>query len=265
MKLLKFSVALIALAAAVLAADEAGNKPTAASVPTTVILDLGKGVSMQLQLIKPGKFPMGSALNEAERDTDEIPHEVTIAKPYYMAVTEVTQEQYEAVTGKKIGDPKAPKNPVEPVSFNEASDFCKKLTEKAARPVKLPTEAQWEYAARAGRGGRYFFGDDAAQLGNYAWYSGSHPGKLQPVAQKQPNPWGLYDMYGNVMEWVSDFYDTLPSAAVTQPTGPEKGDTRILRGGCWTSDARQCRSAYRIRVAPDSKGPCTGFRVIIED
>ncbi len=265
MKFVKLSVALLALAAVAMAADQAGKPSAAAALPTTVSLDLGKDVTMKLQLIKPGKFLMGSNAQDEQRDADETPHNVEFKTPFYMAVTEVTQEQYEAVTGRKAGDGRSPKNPAEPVSYNEAVEFCKKLSEKVKRTVKLPTEAQWEYAARAGGAGRYCFGDDAALLGDYAWYAGNRAGKVQPVGQKKPNAWGLYDMYGNAMEWVSDFYDTLPAAAATQPTGPDKGDSRILRGGGWTSDARQCRSAYRIRVAPDSKGPLTGFRVIIED
>jgi formylglycine-generating enzyme required for sulfatase activity len=164
---------------------------------------------------------------------------------------------------------KGAENPVEQVSWEDAVEFCRKLSElsaeKAAGNVyRLPTEAQWEYACRAGTTTQFSFGDDESDLGDYAWYRENSASKAHPVGGKQPNAWGLYDMHGNVWEWCQDWYDDYPSGAVTDPTGPADGSGRVIRGGGWDFIAEICRSAYRSGFGPSfrSLSDC-GFRVCL--
>jgi formylglycine-generating enzyme required for sulfatase activity len=235
--------------------------PATKSSPASLTLDLGKGVTMKLVLIRPGKFMMGSPDSEQGRRADESPqHEVTISKPFYMGVTEVTQAQYEAVMGTNPSANKGPMNPVENVSWNGATEFCRKLSAKTGKTFRLPTEAEWEYACRAGSKTRFSFGDSESALGDYAWYKGSRGGNPQPVAQKKPNAWGLYDMHGNVWEWCADGYGSYPTGASTDLQGAGSGDKRVLRGGNSDDDVGYVRSAVRIYRNPTARYGCDGFR-----
>jgi formylglycine-generating enzyme required for sulfatase activity len=225
-----------------------GSKPE----PTKELtLDLGGGVTMKLVLIHPGKFMMG----------EEEQHEVTLSKPFYMGVTEVTQAQYEAIMGTNPSSFKGPANPVETVSWNDATEFCKKLSEKTRQAVRLPTEAEWEYACRAGTKTAFSFGDDESALGDYAWYAANSGDTTHPVGQKKPNAWGLFDMHGNVWEWCADWWGVYPKGAVTDPQGPASGKYRVLRGGAWPLDPGRCRSASLTDFTPDSRYFIYGFRV----
>jgi formylglycine-generating enzyme required for sulfatase activity len=223
--------------------------------PSSLTLDLGKGVSMKLVRIRPGKFMMGE-----EKDQ----HEVTISKPFYIGVTEVTQAQYEAVMGTNPSILKGATNPVETVSWNDATEFCKKLSKKTRQAVRLPTEAEWEYACRAGTKTGFSFGDADDGLGDYAWYLANSGNTTHPVGQKKPNAWGLYDMHGNVWEWCADWSGDYPKGAVTDPQGPASGSTRVLRGGGWLADPYNCRSALRRNdISPDNRARDFGFRVVV--
>jgi formylglycine-generating enzyme required for sulfatase activity len=224
--------------------------------PKELALDLGGGVTMKMVLIHPGKFMMGE-----EKDQ----HEVTITKPFYMGVTEVTQAQYEAIMGTNPSNFKGATNPVDTVSWNDATEFCKKLSEKTRQTVRLPTEAEWEYACRAGTKTAFSFGDTDTGLGDYAWYSGNSGSTTHPVGQKKPNAWGLYDMHGNVWEWCADWYGDYAKGAATDPQGPASGTSRVLRGGSWYGDPTHCRSAYRYNdfVIPVSRFIICGFRVVV--
>ena len=203
--------------------------PAEGDAPEELILDLGAGVTMELVYIKPGTFIMGG-----ERTTDgrfecvEVPkHEVTLTKGYFLGRYEVTQAQYEAVMGNNPSrSSKGPDFPVDNVGEQEAREFCQKLAEMTGQAARLPTEAEGEYAARAGTDTKWFFGDDPSVLGEYAWFEGNSGGKSHPVGQKMPNPWGLYDMYGNVFERISDIYDRNYYAlgSKTDPTGPSQGE-----------------------------------------
>jgi len=232
------------------------------SSPGILTLDLDKGVTMKLVLIRPGKFMMGSLDSEQGRAGDECPqHQVIITKPFYMGVTEVTQAQYEAVMGANPSEFKGPTNPVERVSWADAVAFCRKLSEKTGKAVRLPTEAEWEYACRAGSRTRFSFGDSDGVLGDYAWCASNSGGKTHPVGQKKPNPWGLYDMHGNVWEWCADWFGGYSSGASTGPQEAGSGGSRVLRGGSWDrADAGRFRCADRHARAPvDRRGEC-GFR-----
>jgi len=244
------------------AIEKAGPK-----TPKNLTLDLGKGVTMKLVLIPAGKFLMGSLPTEKDRREDEGPQrEVTISRPFYMGVYEVTQEQYEQIKGKNPSSIKGAKNPVDTVFWDEAVDFCKELSRKTGKRVSLPTEAQWEYACRAGSKTRFCFGDADSGLGGYAWYSSNSASKTRPVGGKKPNAFGLFDMHGNVWEWCSDWYDSGYYANVrnVDPAGPDSGAARILRGGCWGGNPQLCRSASRFRHSPDGRGYDFGFRVAVE-
>jgi formylglycine-generating enzyme required for sulfatase activity len=213
-------------------------------------------IGMDMKLIPAGKFTMGDG-----------GHQVTLTQPFSLGVYEVTQEQYERVMGTNPSDFNGAKNPVEQVSWEDAVEFCRKLSalpeEKAAGHVyRLPTDAEWEYACRAGTTTEYCFGDDENQLGDYAWYDENSGDRTHPVGQKKPNAWGLYDMHGNVWEWCQDWYADLPAGAVTDPTGPSTGSDRVSRGGCWIYGSDNCRSANRIRNSPGRRSGILGFRVL---
>lgn len=257
-------------------------------------------IGMKLVLIPKGTFTMGSPIDEEGRLEDEVQHQVTISQDYYLGVTEVTQGQYEKVMGNNPSDFQchqsykvqgdSSNHPVEMVSSDDAVQFCKRLSElpeekKAGRVYRLPTEAEWEYACRAGSTSKYSFGDDEGQLGDYAWFSGNSNQKTNPVGQKKPNAWGLYDMHGNVFEWCADWYDDYPKQAVTDPVGPAEGvvpvnrvvhaysqdvlfqvvthETRVNRGGSSCSGAASSRSAGRNCNAPRVGSPVRGFRVAL--
>ena len=221
--------------------------------------------------IEPGTFTMGSPSNERGRRSDEGPQtQVTISRGFWLGKHEVTQGQYEAVMGTNPSRYKGNLHrPVENVSWDDAVAYCEQLTlrEQVAGRLpqgweyRLPTEAQWEYACRAGTTTRFSFGDSDAELGQHAWYngySGTHY-----VGGKLPNPWGLYDMHGNVYEWCADWKHTYPGGSVTDPTGPNTGSYRVYRGGCWDSFARFCRSANRDRDGPSFTHYGLGFRVAL--
>jgi len=181
-----------------------------------------------------------------------------------MQTTEVTQGQWQAVMGN---NPSYFNNcgedcPVEQVSWNDAQEFIRRLNQKeSVSGYRLPTEAEWEYAERAGTNTVYSFGDSDSQLSNYAWYAGNSGGKTHPVAQKNSNSWGLYDMHGNAWEWYQDWYGSYPTGSVTDPKGPSSGSYRVHRGGSWRSRARGCRSANRYFSTPDFRDDNLGFRL----
>jgi len=225
-------------------------------------LDLGGGAKMKLVLIPMGKFQMGSASG----DSDEHPvHEVAISKSFYMGVTEVTQAQYQAVMGSNPSDSKEAQRPVENVSWNLAVRFCEKLSEKTRKKVRLPSEAAWEYACRAGSTTEFSFGDDVSLLGQYAWYKENSERRTHPVGLKKPNAWGLHDMHGNVYEWCLDHghydYSGAPDDGSAWTTGD--ADMRVLRGGSWLNSAKLCRAAHRPNDTLGDGAGYYGFRVVI--
>lgn len=222
-------------------------------------------VGLDMIWCPPGSFTMG--------DDEEGTVKVTLTEGFWIGKTEVTQEQWQSLMGSnpsflKSSDSNAP---VDSVSWDEAMEFCRKLTEQDRTSGKLPnswkytlpTEAQWEYACRAGSTTAFSFGDDESELGDYAWFEENSDRKTHPVGQKKPNPWGLYDMHGNVSEWCYDWYDEYPSKEVTDPTGPkEQASDRVSRGGSWCNIARFCRSAGRYYWEPDLRGNFLGFRPV---
>jgi len=248
--------------------------PAKSEAEKYVTLDLGGGVSMELVLIPAGEFTMGSPTTEDGREDDESPERpVTLSEPFYMGVHEVTQEQYEAVIGKNPAHFKGAKRPVEKVSWSDAMEFCRKLSATTGMMVGLPTEAEWEYACRAGtttpfHTGRTISTDQANYDGDHTYgdgKKGEDRGKTLAVGSFRPNGWGLYDMHGNVWEWCSDWYgDSYAHALDQDPTGPESGTLRVLRGGGWGHNPQNCRSASRHWYAPGFRSLNYGFRVAVD-
>ena len=225
--------------------------------------------------IPPGTFMMGSPTTEVNRSTDEGPQTlVTLTRGFYVGKYLVTQRDYLAVMTNNpsyfTGDLDLP---VESLSWHDATNYCAKLTQQeqvAGRlPVgwvyRLPTEAEWEYACRAGTTNRFSYGDDPGytQLANYAWYSVNSGQATQPVGQKLPNPWCLYDMSGDVTEYCLDWYGGYPGGTVTNPTGLANGSLRVWRGGSYAAGAASCRSAARGYGSPSAGTLFSGFRVVL--
>jgi formylglycine-generating enzyme required for sulfatase activity len=233
-------------------------------------------IGMKLVLIPKGTFMMGSPERE-----DEPQHQVTISKDYYLGVTEVTQGQYEKVIGEnpsrfqkssrfqefRVRGSDTSMYPVEDVWWKEAEEFCKKLSDlpeekKAGRVYRLPTEAEWEYACRAGSKSAYSFGEGSKSLGDYAWFDQNSNRQTHPVGEKKANAWGLYDMHGNVWEWCSDWYGQYPKGAVSDPVGTRESSNRVFRGGSWYDHFEYCRSARRLGYFPSGRDDF-GFRVAL--
>jgi formylglycine-generating enzyme required for sulfatase activity len=201
------------------------------------------------------------------RRTNEAPlHDVTISRPFYISAYKVTQWQYEEIMGTNPSKFPGKDNPVDAVTWEDAVLFCEKASARTHRHIYLPTEAQWEYAVRAGTRTRYSFGDDENKVGDYAWFRENSRGMTHPVGQKSPNPWGLFDVHGLLWEYCSDFYaDSYANAGNTDPQGPASGPGHVVRGGTYGSRPPFLRSAIRIQSpsASDSKDIRShfGFRV----
>jgi formylglycine-generating enzyme required for sulfatase activity len=238
--------------------------------------------------ISPGTFTQGSVVNTLGGESDETPTLTTLTKGFWMSRHEVTQLEFLAVMGTNPSSFTNDMNqPVECVSWSDASSYCALLTTREQQSgrlpngfvYRLPTEAEWEYCCRAGSSTSFSWGNDPSQLVHYAWYwdnSGStnspngytyyFNGKYfttQPVGTRQPNPWGLYDMYGNVWEWCRDWHGAYPTGTVTDPTGPASGTFRVIRGGSWNCSALSCRSANRSAGTPEVHSSGIGFRTVL--
>lgn len=213
-----------------------------------------------------------------EEEIDAPPHEVTVSA-FMIDRFPVTQQQYQGVMGENPSRWKRERNPVEQVRWSDAARFCNKRSEAEglepcydlktwscnfeADGYRLPTEAEWEYACRAGTTTAYFFGDSPSRLGDHAWFEQNSGGRPNPVGQKLPNPWGLHDMCGNVWEWCNDFYgvDYYEKSPAVDPRGAAEGDTRVVRGGAWRFSAGSCRSGYRYNENPGYVDACFGYDI----
>lgn len=244
-------------------------------VPKELTVDLGNGIPLKLILIPPGTFMMGSPETETSnlpapgaRRPNETLHEVTITRAYYMSIYKITQEQYEQIVGTNPSQFPGKSHPVDAVTLDDATRFSERASEKTNRKIHLPTEAQWEYAARAGTATRYFFGDDEAKIPDYMWYRENSMGKTHPVGQKPPNAWGLYDVHGLLWEYASDFFADSFTAAKIDPTGPTSGAAHTTRGGTYGSRPPFVRSAIRTSGPANASSKDVlghfGFRVALD-
>ena len=254
---------------------------TAAPVKSTEgenrIIPLADKVDLEMIWIKPGTFTMGSPEDELGRFDDEVQHPVTLTRGYWLGKYEVTQAQYKAVMGTNPSHFTGDNNPVDTVSWDDAMEFCKKLTEieKVAGRLPegykytLPTEAQWEYACRAGTTTALNSGKNLSdkvecpEMDEVGWYDHNCGQKTHPAGQKLPNAWGLYDMHGNLWEWCLDWEGDYPTEAVSDPTGPGTGRYRVIRGGSWYSWACSCQSALRFSYDSGKGDDDSGFRVAL--
>jgi uncharacterized protein (TIGR02996 family) len=233
-------------------------------------LALPGGVALVGAFVPPGTFRMGGSVQDDEKPV----HRVTLTRGWFMGVHPVTQAQWKAVMGTEPSHFKGPNKPVEQVSHADCQKFCTTLTKslKGRATVRLPTEAEWECACRAGTTTEYYFGDvlnpDLANYdGNYSWNGsplGVYREETTAAGTFPPNPWGLYDLHGNVWEWCADWYGPYPGDDQTDPCVNKKqsnNNTRVLRGGCWGNDPDLCRAACRCRLAPAPRFGNYGFRV----
>jgi len=252
-------------------ADEARRRQVEAAarlgVPVEKVVDLGDGVKLELVLVPGGRFRMGSPAKEKDREGNEAQHWVVITRPFYVGKYEVTQEVWEKVMGANPSMFKAAKNPVEMVTWEDCQEFLKKLNGlgKEQGQFRLPTEAEWEWACRAGTRTRFCFGDADGVLADYAWFDANSGGTTHPVGTKKPNAWGLFDMHGNVWEWCGDWYgeDYYAKSPRYDPTGPATGSERALRGGAWIIFPAYCRSSDRGGSTPANWVHNLGFRVVV--
>ena len=226
--------------------------------------ELVNTIGMEFVRIKAGTFQMEAPAWRGGRSGDRSLHMVHISQPFYLGKYEVTQEQWRAVLGDNpshftdCGDT----CPVENVSWDDAQAFIEALNlREGGQAYRLPTEAEWEYATRAGTRTTYSFGNRQSRLGLYGWYEDNAENTTHPVGSKRPNEWGLYDLHGNVWEWVADWYDDYPTSRVTDPRGPSSGTHRVIRGGGWRHEARDCRSASRGIGLPAFRSGYVGLRL----
>jgi formylglycine-generating enzyme required for sulfatase activity len=225
---------------------------------------LPNGVTLEMVSLPAGQFLMGSSKSDDEKPQ----HQVKI-NSFAIGKYPITQAQYQAVMGNNPSHFKNnPQNPVEQVSWDDAQAFCQKLSQITGKTYRLPTEAEWEYACRAGTTTRYYFGDNDNQLGDYAWYDGNSNDTTHPVGQKKPNGWGLYDMSGNVWEWCEDdwhdSYENAPKNGSAWLTNDN--DYQILRGGSWFDYLGDCHSPYRLyNYRRDNRYYDYGFRVVFDN
>jgi formylglycine-generating enzyme required for sulfatase activity len=223
-------------------------------------------LSMEMLWVKPGTFVMGSPLGEKDRGDDETQHTVILTSGFYLGKHEVTQSQWENVMGRNPSNFKGADHPVERVSWTDVTSFCDKLTAlerregrlPAGMAYQLPTEAQWEYACRAGTKTDFSFGDGLTSV--QANKRGG-PGKTTDVGSYPANEWGFHDMHGNVWEWCADRYGDYPRSAARDPVGPAVGSNRVLRGGSWNYTTNNARSAFRFRCVPAVSDYDLGFRL----
>ncbi len=240
------------LAAVFVAAAVAGPLGRAEAPPDVVTNSVG----MRMVRIAPGRFLMGSPPGEPLRQEEETPHRVALTRPFRIAATEVTERQWLAVMPQGRSLQPGEERPVASVSWREAQEFCRELSRKEGKAYRLPTEAEWEYACRAGAPGA------VTDVGARAWYSENSDGTAHPVGLKAPNAWGLFDVLGNVAEWTMDVYAPYPREDVEDPAGPATGSTRVVRGGSWRSFPPALRCAARVGTPESYQLAHVGLRVV---
>ena len=241
---------------------KAGGQPLKTGAEKTVVLP--GGAKMEMIWCGPGSFLMGSPATEEGRFDDEPQHKVTLTKGFWLGKYEVTQAQWKSVMGSNPSKFGGDNHPVDTVSWTDCQRFIHKVNAKLDVVMRLPTEAEWEYACRAGSDGAV---SGSGVLGDMAWYEVNSSHQTHDVGTNKANAWGFYDMHGNVLEWCQDWFLPSDNAAVeaVDPKGPVAGSFKMMRGGCWFYYARDCRSAYRLKRDPDLRNSIYGFRLACSD
>ena len=250
--------------------NNSSGTPSVASGSNAISIPVKDGISIEMVKVEAGTFMMGATSEMKDSyddpDSDEKPvHQVTLTNDYYMGKYEVTQALWQAVMGSNPSNFKGDNLPVETVSWNDCQEFISKLNSLTGRKFRLPTEAEWEYAARGGKKSRSYQYSGSSNISDVAWYDGNSVNKTHPVGTKQANELGIYDMTGNVWEWCSDWYGFYSSSSQTNPTGADSGSSRVFRGGSWYGNARYCRLSFRDCTPPDCRGYNLGLRLALSE
>ena len=246
---------------------ESALMPSGGHESATIELEgFTNSLGMQFVMIPPGEFMLGSSPDERWRHDNEFKHRVRISRSFLLGTTEVTQKEWLSVISANPSYFKGDDLPVDSISWKEAVEYCHRLSDKEGRRYRLPTEAEWEYACRAGTSRAFYTGDSiGANQANLTTMGGSYTGQTLPVGSFPANPWGLYDMHGNVREWCADWFGDYPNELVIDPSGPLSGRLRVVRGGCWGSYESTARSACRNYAGePLGRSWLRGFRVALD-
>ena len=242
------------------------------AVPSNTISDdaitipVKDGICIEMVKVEGGTFMMGATSEMKNPNSNEKPvHQVTLTNDYYMGKYEVTQALWQAVMGSNPSEYKGDNLPVETVSWNDCQKFISKLNSLTGRMFRLPTEAEWEYAARGGKESRGYQYSGSSNISDVAWYDENSGSKTHPVGTKQANELGIYDMTGNVWEWCSDWYSSYSSSSQTNPTGSDSGSARVSRGGGWNCNASYCRLSVRFYYTPDFRLDILGLRLALSE
>ena len=232
----------------------------------TITIPVKNGVNIEMVKVESGSFNMGATPEMEDPNESEKPvHLVTLANDYYIGKYEVTQALWQAVMGSNPSSSKGDDLPVERVSWNDCQDFISKLNAMTGKRFRLPTEAEWEYAARGGKKSRGYQYSGNNTLGDIAWYSGNSSSRTHAVGTKQPNELGIYDMAGNVWEWCQDWKGSYSSSPLVNPIGAVSGSLRVYRGGSWSSSARGCRTSCRNCFTPNGRDNNLGLRLVLSE
>ena len=246
--------------------NNSSGSSSMASGSNTISIPVKDGISIDMVKVEAGTFMMGATSEMKDPSSDEKPlHQVTLTNDYYMGKYEVTQALWRAVMGSNPSYFKGDNLPVEMVSWNDCQEFISKLNSLTGRKFRLPTEAEWEYAARGGKKSRGYQYSGSNSISDVAWYDGNSGSKPHPVGTKQANELGIYDMTGNVWEWCSDWYGSYSSSSQTNPTGSDSGLCRVCRGGCWSGNARRCCLSCRFDCTPGYRFSFHGLRLALSE
>lgn len=262
---MKVKTAFVGLAVSALWCIAQAQGPTSDSVResgTARVVTLPGGATMEMIWCAPGTFDMGSPVGEDGRFENEVPHQVTLTRGFWLGKHEVTQRQWESVMRSNHSRFRNPDSPVENISWHDCATFLKRVNAALGGAARFPTEAEWEYACRAGSDAPVA---GSGVLADMAWYEQNSDSVTHEAGAKKPNAWGFHDMQGNVLEWCNDWFSTLSAEPAVDPKGPPSGSFKVLKGGCWFFYGRDCRCAYRLRREPSLKNCIFGFRMACSD